>query len=132
MLCPSKLLHEVDIYMEKKIYFSLESLQRRVLPTWNIIFCQVAHHRLGGLKDVCSLQPALHPCLFLGKAVPGLASTLCLQKGAAASSYMFSFPSSTGTCTICATLTCNGRVPKQTATHSIFISARHMGFAVQR
>lgn len=49
----------------------------------------------------------VHPCLFLGKAVPISASSL--QKEAAASSYTFFFPSSTGICTVCTTLTWNGQ-----------------------
>jgi len=81
-----------------------------------------------GKKMTASSSPQVH--LFPLQREEKNAYALCLQNGAAAS-LTFCFPRFTGICTICATLTCNGRFPKQTATDSIAISACCKGFGVQ-
>lgn len=131
MLWSDRLLHEEDLHAHKELFLCQGAVTS--LYWVSSRFCQAAaHHTPYGQKDDHFLQPARGPVSIhrVGEAVPVPVSTLYLQKGAAAS-WTFCFPRFTGICTICATLTCNGRFPKQIATDSIFISAFHTGFGVQ-
>lgn len=68
MLCSSKLLHEGDFYIYKKNQFFPRLCREGPSLQGVSSFCQVAHHRLGGQRDVCSLQPARAPLPVFGKS----------------------------------------------------------------